>query len=110
MEKFKDISSIKNNEAENMHDHLVEVDKEGILFSEYFLRLGYERCEALPLVPPKSDETVPFVGSSINAFKKYLEARSDIEVPSFVLQPCIRTHDIIHGYDLSKIPFGMPSH
>ena len=108
MENFKDVVSTKADEAENMQDKLAEINNERSLFREHFLRLGYTEHEALPLTPPESDQTVSFIGSPINAFKGYLENRSDIEVPASILQPCIRTHDIVNGYDLSKIPFGMP--
>lgn len=108
MENFKDTKSIGNSEFESLQDKLAETNNEKILFRDYFSKLGYVEHDALPLTPSESDQTVSFVGSSINAFKGYLENRSDIEAPASILQPCVRTHDIVHGYDISQIPFGMP--
>ncbi len=109
MENFKDtIPPIKISELECAQDKLAETNNEKILFREYFSKLGYMEHDALPLTPSESDQTVSFVGSSVNAFKKYLENRTNIEAPASILQPCVRTHDIVHGYDISQIPFGMP--
>lgn len=86
----------------------VETGSEAVLFKEYFASIGYTEHPPLQLTPPETDQTVPYVGSSVNAFKIYLENRTNIESPAFILQPCIRTHDIINAYDISNIPFGMP--
>ncbi len=101
MKNFNFSSNIENSSS-------IESQETHKTFLNHFVDLGYIKRESLSLNPSEEDDTVPFVGSSINAFKDYLISGKSPENSFVINQSCIRTHDIINAYDTSHIPFGMP--
>jgi len=73
------------------------------LFADYFLSLGYQKHESLP-ISSLDDHSVRFIGSTSNTFKPYI---NNSPIPSngfFLIQKCLRTQNASSFFNDKSFP------